>query len=885
MNKIPAKDVTEETKDLEGHNKYGCTIPERPFYPLRFILERLIRLGKMPPDQQKVLEELSKQGVIVYALRFQSLFDLLYIKTRLFQMGLPHPEFVFDMRPYRLRPFVDAWSLRIAHLTHYLKHSALPNPYEDGHYKKLIEEGKTGALFLLTTETQSRRAIAFGEDPLQHLIEIQSSTEKPIYIVPCAVVYSRHPGRESFNDKSSWFTQKNPGILRKTFSFLRGYRHAVIEIGDPVNLKDVLTELSPISSERRTQIFQLRRNLLDSVNSIYKSILGPALKSKLELKEIILNNPKLQTYMRRKAKSTGRKIWDIYREADKYLEEIAADYSYSLIKIMERALRWAWNTIFDGIEIDEEGLRKVKKAAQRHTLVYIPCHKSHIDYLILSYVLFQANLSPPFIAAGKNLSFWPLGPIFRRGGAFFIRRTFRGQRFYAEVFSLYVKTMVHLGHNIEFFIEGGRSRTGKLILPKLGLLSILIQAVEEGYCSDLVFVPTAICYDRIPEEESYVHEITGGSKQAENIKQLFGLRRFLKRKYGRVYVRFAKPISLAQYLERNKLNLKKMRPRERHEVYRDFAFRIINSINNVSVVTPHALVSSSLLTTSRSGISLITLKLTMRTMLEYLSFINVKFSRTFNNYDSMLEETLTDLEKSKVIERIREPEDSEEDILISIEEKKRHILEYYKNNIIHFFLPLSFVSASIIAQKTFRPKLEHILEDYRFLKKLFKHEFAYDNDIPDEKNIENACDFLLRQNWIVNLGSEGEFELKHEGLRACEIFASIIQNYLEGYWICLRGLRFLEKKEKYQDREFVKKILAEGRKALKLGFIERPESISKIMYENALKLFEEEDYLGKSVEREGKEKTEPKEFFVKGPRYDEISAMLRKVGRFLRRDG
>lgn len=862
-------------------HKYGCVLPRRPSYPFRFLFERLIRFGKMPPDQQKLLEEIANQGVIIYAMRFRSLFDLLYLKTRLLQMGLPHPEFVFDLRPYSLMPITQAWSLRISHLTHYVKHSLLPNPYEDGCYKKLIEEGKTGALFLLTAETQTKRAVAFGEDSLQHLIEIQSSIEKPIYVIPCAVVYSRHPGKETSDNKSLWVTQKKTGTLRQIISFLRGYRHAVIEIGDPVNLKDIMTELSPISSERKTQIFQLRRDLLESVNRIYKSILGPALKSKLELKEIILNNPKLQTYMRRKAKSTGRKIWDIYQEADKYLEEIAADYSYSFVKIMERTLTWVWNTIFDGIDIDEEGLRRVKKAAQRHTLVYIPCHKSHIDYLILSYVLFRANLSPPFIAAGKNLSFWPLGPIFRRGGAFFIRRTFAGQRFYTEVFSLYVKTMVHLGHNIEFFIEGGRSRTGKLILPKLGLLSILIQAVEEGYCDDLVFVPTAICYDRIPEEESYVHEVTGGSKQAENIKQLFGLRRFLKKKYGRVYVRFAKPISLVQYLERNRLNLKNMRPRERHEVYRDFAFRVINSINSVSVVTPHALVSTSLLSTSRSGISLITLKLAMRTLLDYLFFINAKLARTFSNYDSMLEETLMDLEKSKVIERIREPEDTEEDILISIDEKRRHILEYYKNNTIHFFLPISFVATSLIAQKTFSPKLDNILKDYLFLKKLFKHEFVYDNEIPDEKSVESVFNFLMQRNWIDDADPAKEFKLKHDGLRACEIFASIIYNYLEGYWTCLRSLRLLERKEKYLDKDFVKRSLAEGRKALKLGLIERPESISKIMYENALKLFEEENYVGKSVEKEDDGKGSPKEFFVKGERYNEVSVMLREISRFL----
>ncbi len=855
---------------------FGCDIPEKPSYLLKPILDRMIKMGTMPVDQQKALEHIAEKGIIIYALKYRSRFDLLYIKTRLFQMGLPHPTFVFDMRTYNFQPFFKAWKLRARHFAHYIRKSSLPNPYEENYFKTQVKAGKTGVMFLLGEEGYYQRAILFGEDPIQHLLDIQKEIETPIFIVPCALIYSRHPA------KGKWFSRDNTGPVRKAISFLRGFKHAVIEIGDPVNLKEVLPELSEVSSERRTQIFQIRRELIESIESIHRAIVGPALRSKLELKETILNNPRLQTYMKRRARSTGQELWKIRKEADLYLEEIAADYSYSLVKFMERILSWVWNTIFEGVEVDEEGLKRVKKAAQRHTLVYIPSHKSHIDYLILSYILFQHNLSPPFIAAGKNLSFWPLGPIFRRGGAFFIRRTFKGQRFYAEVFSLYVKTMIHFGHNIEFFIEGGRSRTGKLILPKLGLLSILIQGVEEGYCDDLLFVPTAICYDRIPEEEAHVRELTGASKKAENLKQLFGLRRFLKRKYGRVYVRFAKPISLVQYLERNKMDLKSMRPRERHAMYRDFAFRIINSINKVSLVTPHSLLASSLLTTPRAGISLSSLKYAAGVFYKYLEFTGAKFARTFKNYDVVIEDTLIDLEKTKVIERLKEPDEEEE--LIVIDEKKRHILEYYKNNIIHFFLPISFVSISVLAQKTFEPRQDRIISDCRTLKNLFKYEFAYDSDISDEKLVETTCKFFIDMNWFRKAEPFYGYMLSHEGLKACELFASLLSNYLEGYRVCLRSLRLLDKKEQYLDKDFIKKILGEGRKALKLGFIERPESVSKVMYQNALRYMEEKGILAKKVEqvKEGEKQKLPKEYFVKGHAFDKAQELVKEVNRFLR---
>jgi len=874
--------LQENNQDTE---RFGQILPERPRYFLRPIMERLIRFGTMPVDQQETLEDLGKKGIVIYCLKYKSKFDLLYLKTRLFQMGLPHPQFAFDTRIYGFHPFWKAWKLRFKHLAYYLRCSSLPNPYEEGFYEGQVKSSNTGIMFLVGEKGYHQRAIMFGEDPIQHLLDLQKSLDKPIFLVPCAVLYSRHPGRESPVPHLKWLSGENTGPVRKLISFVRGYRHAAIEIGDPVNLQDVLPELSSVSSERRAQIFQIRRELINSIDRIHRAIVGPALKSKLELKEIILNNPRLQTYMRRRAKSTGQEIWKIRKEADTYLEEIAADYNYTLVKLMSRLLTWVWNNMFEGIEVDKESLKKVKKAAREHTIVYIPSHKSHLDYLILSYILFQNNLHPPFIAAGKNLAFWPLGPIFRRGGAFFIRRTFRGQRFYAEVFSSYVKTMVHLGHNIEFFIEGGRSRTGKLILPKLGLLSILIQAVEEGYCDDLIFVPTAICYDRIPEEEAYVHEVTGGAKTSENVKQLLGLRRFLKRRYGRVYVRFAKPISLVQYLERNKLNMKSMRPRERHAMYRDFSFRIINSINQVSLVTPHSLVSSSLLTTSRTGIQRSSVERAAGILYEYLKFIGVRFARTFSNYSVMLEDTLADLEKSKIIERIRDQDDEAEEELISIEEKKRHTLEYYKNNIIHFFLPASFVATSLLAQRTFEPNKFAVIEDYKTLKHLFKYEFAYDADVSDEKQVERVFNFFLETNWLkAKVGNHANYLLSHEGLEACRAFSSLIANYLEGYRVCLRSLRMLDKKEQYLDKDFVKKILAEGRKALKLGLIERPEAVSKIMYQNAMRYLEERKIIAKKVEHEKDYMKPPKEYFIKGAEFNEGQNLLKIIDKFLGRN-
>ncbi|MCX7823295.1 MAG: 1-acyl-sn-glycerol-3-phosphate acyltransferase [Syntrophobacterales bacterium] len=861
----------------------GYECPGKPSVPLQFIFYRMIAMGTMPIDQQKTLEELSKQGVIIYAIKYRSAFDFFYLKTRLYQLGLPDPVFAFDMKTYRFLPFLKAWKLRMKHFLSFLRGGGAPDPYDSGAYERHIEQGNTGVMFLLGKKAYLKRALLFGQDPLQFLLEVQKKVEKPIFIVPCSIVYIRHPGKENSSRLFKWSGRDRIGSIRRFISFIRGYRYAVLEIGEPVNLKDVFPELSSITVERRSQIFQFRNSLIESINRINRAVVGPSLKSKLELKEMILHNPRLQKVMQRRAKSKGCELWEVQKEADRYLEEIAADYSYTFIKWMETFFSWVWNHIFDGIEVDEEGFRRIKKLAQHHTLVYVPSHKSHLDYLLLSYLFFRHNLYPPFIAAGHNLAFWPAGPIFRRAGAFFIRRSFSGQRFYAEVFSVYVKTLIRLGHNIEFFIEGGRSRTGKLVLPKLGLLSIIIQAYEEKYCEDLIFIPTSICYDQIPETESYVRELKGENKKPEDIKQLVGARRVLRKRYGKVYVRFGKPISLAQYVSKQGIDLAHASSKERHALYKNLALAIIENINEASVVTPHALAASALLTTAKHGITLQSFRSIAKLFHDYLIYVGVHFARTFTHPETVLEEALESFEREKVITRLK-AEDPDEDDVIVIDGKKRHTLEYYKNNTIHFLLPVSFVSLSILAQKTFEPSVNQIIRDYQWLRELFKYEFAYSQDEQEgKKEIEKVINFFLRQRMIIPGNNEDQYHLTHEGLHGARAFASLMYNYLEGYKICFSGIKLVEKKNAILEQDLVKKFLNQADKMLSIGVIERPEAISKVMYENALRFLEEKEILNKKVEQSSRKP--PKEHFTLGEAKHLASAYIKEISRFLGREG
>ncbi len=156
----------------------------------------------------------------------------------------------------------------------------------------------------------------------------------------------------------------------------------------------------------------------------------------------------------------------------------------------------------------------------------------------------------PLVAAGSNLSFWPMGPLFRSGGAFFIRRTFSGAILYSKVFAEYIHKLLEEGFNIEQFIEGGRSRTGKLLMPKLGLLSILLNAYKNGACEEMIIVPIYIGYDRVLEETSYLQELEGGQKEPETLRGVIKARKFLKKRYGKIYIEFNEPILVNELVEK-----------------------------------------------------------------------------------------------------------------------------------------------------------------------------------------------------------------------------------------------------------------------------------------------------------------------------------------------
>ena len=824
---------------LGGHDyHYTGYLPSRPGFLLRYTLDPFFKRVTVNPRYLERLQELSRQGAVVYALKYRSHLDFLFFNRRYQRLGVVAPEVAFDLNLWMWQPLSHLIQIVSAAVNYFTRRRSWPNPFQDGYFLKTIQEKRGSLLFLVDQVGFRQRFLKPREDPIRHLLEIQEQVDFPIFVVPQMVMYEKIPFRDYKGLWQLFFgDSENPGRLRKLSLCILKAKSAVVEVAEPVNLKEALAAASP-EARLRDLAQGIRREMIQRLDLQRRVITGPVVKSREEVMELTLTDPALSRSMEHLAETEKKKLAKIKKTAQDYFWEMSADSSVFYTSSMHRLVNWLSQHLFEGIVFDEKGFEKVREANQRGVLIFMPCHKSHLDYLILNNLIFQHHMQSPRIAAGKNLSFWPLGPIFRGSGAFFIRRRFLGGKLYAEVLYTYIKTLIKTGYNLEFFIEGGRSRTGKLVLPKLGLLNMILRAHDEAAAPDILFIPTFIGYDQVLEEKAYLKELEGGKKEAESVGQLVHARKFLKKRYGRAYIQFSEPISLKNYLDR----LHQTEPGEQARHHgQELAYRIIQAINQISVVTPFSLVCAALLTYPRKGVYRRELLQIIQVLYSYLKAQKVPEADSLDDLNQAVEDILTLCESRKLVTPIEKEEGLSDELGLggySIDETKRPLLEYYKNNILHFLLPAAMVSLSILARQGFEFNRAQILEDYCFLQDFFRNEFIF-NDADPEAQVMQTLDYFDSRGVVINLDpQEASYTLSASGLKELAYFANLLFNYLESYWIVLRSMKYLQKKPR-SEKEFLKRIQSIGQKLFKLGEVERSEALSEATFQNALKIFGE----------------------------------------------
>jgi glycerol-3-phosphate O-acyltransferase len=365
-------------------------------------------------------------------------------------------------------------------------------------------------------------------------------------LVPVSLFWGRAPGRER-----SWLRLLIAddwdlgGRFRKFVSLVINGRNLLVFFGDPL-------ELQPASQETRGALRSPRRlwrQLRMQFRNQRVATVGPDLSHRRTIVAQVLRTKAVRDAVRNEMRDEELERRAALGKARGYAYEIAANYSHAFITFMSGVLGRLWNRLYDGVEI--ANLSSLEGVDEGSEIIYVPCHRSHMDYLLLSYVVYHKGHAVPHIAAGINLNMPLLGTFLRRGGAFFLRRTFAGNMLYTAVFMKYLGLMMARGHSIEYFIEGGRSRTGRLLQPRTGMLAMTVRSYLREPRRPLVFVPVYFGYERLLEGRTYINELSGRAKERESVWTLLRTIPELRSRFGKVYVSFGEPLALDALIERH----------------------------------------------------------------------------------------------------------------------------------------------------------------------------------------------------------------------------------------------------------------------------------------------------------------------------------------------
>ncbi|NHA13411.1 glycerol-3-phosphate 1-O-acyltransferase PlsB [Thioalkalivibrio sp. XN279] len=520
---------------------------------------------------------------------------------------------------------------------------------------------------------------------------VQAGQVDDVVVVPVSVFWGRSPDKERSVFKllfsEGWALV---GRLRKLFMMVFHGRNVLVQFSEPVLMSQLVTqEPNPALVARK-----LGRVLRVHFRRLRIATIGPDLSHRRTLLNQVVASDSVRRAIRRYSEVNKQPLHKAVARARRYANEIAANYSYTTVRIGERVLTWLWNRLYDGVEVG--GVDRLKAVSEGNEVVYVPCHRSHIDYLLLSYVVYQNGLVPPHIAAGVNLNLPVIGPILRTGGAFFMRRSFRDDPLYAAVFRRYFALNLAKGVAMEYFIEGGRSRTGRLLPAKPGMLAMTVRAYLREPVRPVVFVPVYFGYERLFEGRSYISELSGRPKEKESVLGIFKALRHLRREFGRVHVNFGAPFFLDGMLERHRPGWRSEpveedeRPGWTGPVVEELGEEILRRINAAAAVSPVNLLAMVLLATPRQSMVEQPLVRLLELFAEMLRQVP---------YDEGV--TVTELGGAEMIaygERLglleRRPHRLGDVIMLA--PKEALLATYFRNNVAHLFAIPSIIACCFI---------------------------------------------------------------------------------------------------------------------------------------------------------------------------------------------
>ena len=531
-----------------------------------------------------------------------------------------------------------------------------------------------------------RKIVRRSTDNLEAVLKISVHDYQ---IMPVSFYWGKHPDKQKSLFKilfsQSWAAT---GPIKKFFKVLLHGRSLVIKFHKPLEIEGLKIKEGNEGANSKI-VTRYLRNLFRRSK---QAKLGPDISHRRTLVKSLSQNEEVRKSIKKVSESGKKTEKSLEKKALKYANEISSDLSYPIIKLLIKGFSWFWNSRYDGVHV--RNIEQIKHLSKDNSIIYVPCHRSHIDYCALSYILYTEGLMIPQIPAGNNLNLPILGKILRSGGAIFMRRSFNNP-LYSTVFFQYIRSLMRRGSSIEFFPEGGRSRSGLTLPARPGLISMILRSFSGLRSRDVKVVPIYIGYEKILEGKSYLSELSGKSKKGESLLDPFKVLKDFNNYLGNAYINFGNPIDLKEFLssrlidEENLPNSLEDKPAWLREATNSLGEEIMQGVNASVAVTSTSLFAMSLLSDPTQSLEEGKLKLRIELFLDLISA-----SKTYKDV------WLTNTDKSKIIEKtlrlgLINQKLVGNSTVYQLSNDETAILSFYKNNIAHIFMLHSSICESL----------------------------------------------------------------------------------------------------------------------------------------------------------------------------------------------
>jgi glycerol-3-phosphate O-acyltransferase len=513
------------------------------------------------------------------------------------------------------------------------------------------------------------------------------------------------------------------------------------------------------------------------------------------------------------------------------LEEVAAVQSRLALDI--------FNTVFAPmharawtVDVDEESLERLRRLNQAHPLVFLPSHRSYSDPLVLGRVLQRNDFPPNHVLGGNNMSFWPIGPLAKRAGIVFIRRSFGDDRVYKLAVREYFAYLVAKRFNLEWYIEGGRTRTGKLRPPRYGLLAYLVRALLDDRAEDVILVPTSIVYDQLREVGLMAAEQAGAKKSAEGVRWLAGYMRAQRSDAGTAQVRFGEPISLREALARagEENQLEKV------------AFEICDGINGATPISATSLVTLALLGVRDRALTFAHVRAVLAPLLGYVERRSLPGRLDVLRSDEGIRQVLDRLVAEKVVTLY----DGGLEPVWSIEPGQHVVAAFYRNGAVHWFVNRAIIELCLLHLADLDSAGEDLLEagfnEAMRIRDLLKFEFFFAGREEFRAQLREELE-VVDHEWQDHTRTPDDAAAMLA--RSGSLFVHrVLRSFFDAQLVVAERLAARNPATNVDGDELLDECVGVGRQMLLQGRLHGPESVSRELFASALKLAENRGLLG-----------------------------------------